>query len=651
KPNILIRGERNDRFEAFHLFESRINVSPDGKLAFVTKSGGKDVIHVYDLEGDELGPTYGFDDLIAVYSPSWSPDGTQLAFSSIDQSGFSDLYIYDTVGGTLHKLTNDSYDERDPAWSPDGRMLAFSSDRTSVGVENAYNLFTYDLETGAIRYITFGKHHDFSPQWSPDGTQLVFTSTRRDSTGRFGAQDIWVADMRLEAGLPPAVASAATTTLGPDALFVPEAGRDLRQLTRLTSAAYDPVWTGDGHLIFNSFENFRFTIRQLPNVDSLITHPKKLESVQLADVSDERWTFARLGDESGAERVPYRRKYNLDLAQGQLTNSVVWGTAGGAAMAFSDMLGNDRMFVTFWNSPQSGGGFLKSINIAVSRVQLHRRTNIGYGLFRFGGRRYDITDPDASTDLPIFWETVYGGFGAVSYPLSMFRRIEVSTSLSWSDKQIPERRIDREALLVSNAVSLVHDNALYALNGPVDGWRAKLTTAYTTDVLYSNVNYFTLEADVRRYFRLGKDLTFASRVLGRWNQGREARLFFMGGSWDLRGYRLFSVRGKKMWFISHELRFPILRQPSLLLPVLAPFGVTNLRGALFFDAAHAWNDDYGEKLPQINAGETVGAAGLGFRLNLFGGFVLRYDIGYRFRDGFRERSDRVFKQFFFGWDF
>ncbi len=649
RPSELIRGERSDRFEAFHLFESRLSVSRDGKLAFVTKSGERDAIHVYDLEAGALGPTYGFDDLVAVYSPAWSPDGTRLAFSSIDDGGFSDLYVYDTAEGALHKLTNDPYDERDPAWSPDGTRLAFSSDRTSVGEDDAYNLFTYDLASGELRYVTFGSHHDLSPRWSPNGRHLVFTSTRRDTTGRYDAQNIWVADMAAPAEPYPVVASASATVEG--AFADAQARRGLRQLTRLTTAAFDPVWTEDGHMVFTSFENFRFTIRQLPEVDSLLNHPKRQENVDLAAAGKERWAFARVGVGDGAERVPYRRKYNLDVAQGQVSNNPVWGTTGGAVMAFSDMLGNDHLYVMLYNTARGQEDFLKSLNVAFSRVQLHRRANIGYGVYRFGGRRFDITDPDAATEFPIFWETIYGGFGAVSYPISMFRRVEVSTSLSWSDKEIPIKAIDRQALLLSNSVSLVHDNALYGLNGPVDGWRAKLTAAYTTDVLYSNVNYFTLIADVRHYLRIGRHLTLASWAMGRLNEGREARLFFMGGSWDLRGFRLFSVRGKKMWFTSHELRFPILRQPSLFLPVLAPFGVANLRGALFFDAGHAWNDDYHERLPQINTGETLGAAGLGFRLNLFGGFVLRYDIGYRYRDGFRDRSDRLFKQFFFGWDF
>ena len=105
-----------------------------------------------------------------------------------------------------------------------------------------------------------------------------------------------------------------------------------------------------------------------------------------------------------------------------------------------------------------------------------------------------------------------------------------------------------------------------------------------------------------------------------------------------------------MWFTSHELRFPLIDSPTVLLPILAPFGVASLRGTLFIDAAHSWNDGYYDVRKELNAGETVGSAGIGFRLNLFGAFVLRYDIGNRYRLGFREK-DKRFKQFFFGWDF
>ncbi len=110
KEKAIIKGERDSRFEAFHFFESRTSISKEGKLAFVTKSGENNSIHIYNLEEDYLEGSFQFKDLMAIYSPTWSPDGEQLAFSSIDRSGFSDLYIFSLTSGALEKLTDDIHD-------------------------------------------------------------------------------------------------------------------------------------------------------------------------------------------------------------------------------------------------------------------------------------------------------------------------------------------------------------------------------------------------------------------------------------------------------------------------------------------------------------------------------------------------------------
>ncbi|MCY4159193.1 MAG: BamA/TamA family outer membrane protein [Bacteroidetes bacterium] len=645
-PKILVPGERNSQFESFHLPDSRMSVSQSGRLAFVTKSGDADVIHIHDLESNETGPMYSFDGITALYSPSWSPDGKQLAFVAIDQSGFIDLYAYQIEQDHLRQLTNDSYDERDPAWSPDGNFLVFSSDRTSKGFENAYNLFTYELETGKIDYVTYGVQHDFSPNWSPDGSKIIYTSTKKDSTGRYDGQDLYVIDAK------PKLPLVSLASNGTSYRTLPTRGiRWKKRLTDLTTSVYDPVWTQDEQVIFSSFENYRFTIRTLGGLDTLISRPVSTEPQAPALEAELPWTFPRIQATSAMDELRYRKRYGLDIAQGQISSSAVWGTGGAAVLAFSDLLGNDRFFITLYSTSQYTGDFLRSLNVNISRLHLNRRANIGYGVYRYGGLRYDLTDPDAPTDFPRYWEEVWGGYGAVSYPISMFRRVEVATSLSWDHKEIPLRRIDREALLLTNQVSLVHDNTLYGSNGPMVGWRGRLSAAYTTDILYSNVNYITIEADFRHYLRLARNVSFASRALGRMNHGREARLWFMGGSWDLRGYPFFDVRGNKAWFTSHELRFPLVEHPSVYIPPLAILGIVNLRSALFFDAAHTWNEHYHERIPQIYAGETLGSAGLGFRLNLFGGLVLRYDLGYRFRDGFQRREPNLFRQFFFGFDF
>ncbi len=647
KPKTLIRTGRSERFESINLLEDRMDVSADGMLAFTTRSGEGDVLHLYDLEHEELENTYRFPRLVALYSPTWSPDGTRLAFSAIDEGGWIDLYVLEVPGGRLERLTRDLYDDRDPAWSPDGRYLVFASDRTAWGERYGMNLFLYDFNTGQIHQLTEGWRRDQEPRWSPDGRYVVFSSAVIEADGRFGPRNIWAVEVAPPPPTRPVAAAYPETGSAP----VGPPVRRLYQLTNLATAAFDPLWTPDGHLLFSAFEHYRFTVRRIPDVAERLARPHQQTTVALLR-SRPPWQPGRLSAESGVRRQPYRRRYSLDVAYGgiSISQSALWGTTGGAALAFSDLLGDDRWYVTVFHTGQGSGELLKGLNVAVSRVQLHRRTDVGYGLYRFAGLRFDLTDPDVAAEYPLLWEELLGGYGALSYPISTFQRIELNTALAWSDKRVAIRNVRRQALLLSNTLAFVHDNARYGANGPVEGWRANLTVGYTTDLRYSNVSYYTLSLDVRHYLRLMRNVTLASWGLLRLNEGREARLWFLGGSWDLRGFPLFDVRGRKLWFTSHELRFPILEAPSLYIPLLAPFGIANLRGALFFDAAHVWNEDYNERQPQLYAGETLGAIGGGLRLNLLGGLVLRYDIGYRYRDGFRHR-DRLFRQFFFGWDF
>lgn len=650
RPERLLRGEQSDRFEAFHHLESRMDVSSDGRLVFVTKAGAKDALHVIDALTGEIEETFRFPGLVALSSPSWSPDGRQVVFSGIAQSGFSDLYTFDLEAESLRQLTDDAYHDANPAWSPDGDHIAWSSDRTSEGVWGAYNLFLMDIEEGGIGYLTFGDQQDLSPSWSNDGKHLAFTSARRDSLGRFSAQNIWVAD--LTQSQPELLASTSTAAVTPERPV--QLGVELSQVASFTAGAFDVDWTRDDHLLFSLLERSTFSVRAMGPVDSLMADPRRTVRDE-PPVAPQQWMQARVGlpaiqaQTEEVDGVPYKRRYSLDVAQGGVSQNVVFGTSGGAILAFSDLLGNDYIYVNAYSTAQGQGDFFRSLNVAISRLHVGKRANLGYGVYRYGGQRYDITDPDASTELPLLYEELWGGFGSVSYPLSMFQRVELQTSLTYSDREIIGR-VDREAVLLSNTAALVHDNALYSQWGPVEGWRGNLTFGYTSDVAYSNVSYYTVIADVRKYWRPLPDVTFAQWGAFRANIGEEARLFYLGGPWDLRGRRFYSVRGRHLWHTSQELRFPLVKHPAAFVPLLGYFGLTGVRGALFADAAHAWNDDYNEVIPSINAGETLGTLGGGLRVSLFNAIVLRYDMGYTYTDGFKTQ-ERFFRQFFFGWDF
>jgi outer membrane protein assembly factor BamA len=169
----------------------------------------------------------------------------------------------------------------------------------------------------------------------------------------------------------------------------------------------------------------------------------------------------------------------------------------------------------------------------------------------------------------------------------------------------------------------------------------RVTLAYTTDVQHSNVSYYTIIADYRNYLRLTTRSAFASRVNLWYNEGKEARRFFMGGSWDLRGWPRWTIRGQKLWLTSQELRFPFVDQLGIRFP-FAGLTFSSIRGAIYADAGGAWDTKYID---------TKGSLGVGIRFNLGGVVVLRYDIGKRVEDNMNKLQHGLFYQFFFGWDF
>lgn len=616
KPTLVIEGERTDELEAFHVFQSKLAVSPGGVLAFVTKSGESDVIHLYDIGARTITGTLRFRDLVVLASPSWSPDGRQIVFSAVDKSGTSDLYLWDFALSRLTRLTNDLYDDRDPCWSPRGDQIVFSSDRTSQGSNGKYNLFFYNVATGDIMYLACGNESYFSPSWSPDGHGLLFTS----DIG--GARNIWMMRFDSTGGLPVL----------------------MRKLTQFTTSAFDPAWA-ESSMVFVAFERFSFQLRAIDSVDAL--YDSSAISRPVSGIPSEGpWQPKTVSMASETRSRRYTGEYSLDVAESQISNDPIFGTAGGAFLSLSDVLGNEQYYFLIFNTANSMDELLESFNIAISRVSLEKRANYSYGIYRFSGPRYDETDPDV-----FFFERAYGGYFSLSYPLSHFRRIDAQTSLTNSAKDAsgyigpglsysPGDNI-RRALFLSNEISFVHDNSIWGPSGPIDGTRFNVTLAYTTDIQYSHANYYSVMFDYRQYFRLAQRTAYAVRLWLLYNDGTEARRFIMGGSWDLRGYPRWSLRGKKLWLTSHELRIPFLDELNLRFPFGgASFG--GFRGAVFFDAGSVWDDTYEE---------TLGSTGIGIRFNIAGGLVLRYDIGKRIEQNFQHFQDDLFYQFFFGWDF
>ena len=156
--------------------------SASRQIAVGTVASGRAALAIYDAQKGSRTREIAVPDVDEILSPTWSPDGTAIAFSAM-QRGLTDLFIYDLSANRLRRLTNDAFSELQPAWSPDGTRIAFATDRLTSDLSTLaigpYRLAVIDPATGAIEAVQgFEGAKHLNPQWSPDSQALYFISDR-----------------------------------------------------------------------------------------------------------------------------------------------------------------------------------------------------------------------------------------------------------------------------------------------------------------------------------------------------------------------------------------------------------------------------------------------------------------------------------------
>ena len=591
----LLKGDLSARFESLHLLSSGVDQYDGRLLVFSSKSKEKDVLYIYDLSRRCVDKRYEFDDLTAISSPRFSPDGKQVTFSGNRITGYSDIYVIDMESGRLTQITNDIYQDTDPCFTFDGQAIIFSSDRGEEGHSGFLSLFRFRFDGETTQRLTYGRYHDRGPTESPDGSRIVFSSDR----GEGRAYNIF--------------------SLAPDGT--------VSQVTRYITGAYDPRFGADGdEIYFSAWQNRAFHIFKTSLGES---SPLAAET---PPSGPGRWLPGRIGSETRASTMKYQTDYSLDIAQSAVAYDEVYGALGGVQVAMSDVLGNNTFIFLVSNTARDKSEFLTSFNVAVNYLRRTNRLNWGLGAFHLYDQYYNKLDG-------YYFERLLGGVLYASYPISKFDRLESSVFFRYSDKDLNIGNKRRRALPATQMVSFVTDNTLWEPTGPLEGRRLNLTLGWTYD-FDSERNFNRLgSADFRQYLRLGYLSCIASRFFAFSSAGVEPQRIYLGGSWSFRGYDRRQFYNRNILFNSEELRFPLIQD----LLIAFPFGdlhMRGIRGAVFHDLGTAWDDEWqGWK----------GSFGVSVRVALGYFVVLRFDVS-RPHD-FRRISGRTEESFFFGWNF
>ena len=139
------------------------------RIVYVGGGRGRKEIYLVDSDGENVRRLTS-DGSIAL-SPTWAPNGRAVAYTSY-RDGTPALWERDLASGRDRLLSGRTGLNITPAYSPDGRTVAFGA---TVGG----NTEVVTLNGGAITPLTQGRRSDsLSPTYSPDGARIAFVSNR-----------------------------------------------------------------------------------------------------------------------------------------------------------------------------------------------------------------------------------------------------------------------------------------------------------------------------------------------------------------------------------------------------------------------------------------------------------------------------------------
>lgn len=143
--------------------------SPNGaQLAYVSFESRKPVVYVHEVATGKRRLVANFKGSNS--APAWSPDGRTLAVT-LSRDGGSQLYLMDANGGEPRRLGQSGSIDTEPTFTADGKTIYFVSDRGG-----SPQIYRMPSSGGNAERVTFSGTYNISPSLSPDGRWLAYIS-------------------------------------------------------------------------------------------------------------------------------------------------------------------------------------------------------------------------------------------------------------------------------------------------------------------------------------------------------------------------------------------------------------------------------------------------------------------------------------------
>ncbi len=202
---LILDNTRQGNYEKYMVEWGAPSWSPDGSLLAYTSQDEKQNQNIYVVNADGTGKRLVLNDTFKQWSPSFSYDSKSLVYVSYPETKFKEeLFTVEISGNTRKQLTFDEIKKNYPVWGPDGTIVFVSYENVTSSGEK---LFAINQDGTNLRLFTGGDYKQRNPSFSNDGSKFAYSAIDVSGNIKIAVGDV--------AGITGTSTQVITTTATP----------------------------------------------------------------------------------------------------------------------------------------------------------------------------------------------------------------------------------------------------------------------------------------------------------------------------------------------------------------------------------------------------------------------------------------------------